>query len=217
MKITRHLFEAYVKCTMKGWLRSIDEPACSDPRSLYTEWIHNKNETYRAGSIEQLMRETPPERYVVGIRLENIRSAKWQFAFDVEVHTSILDVRLDAVERISADRGQATQFVPLRFSFANKLVKNDKLFIAFDALALSQIVGRDIHQGKIFHGDRHSCSTIDVSALAGEMRGRIGKIASGILLTLGTHPSAGHSRQKRASSGARRRKGERNHLSGGYH
>src|SRR5271166_5846457 len=121
MKITRHLFEAYVKCTMKGWLRSIDEPACSDPRSLYTEWIHNKNETYRAGSIEQLMRETPPERYVVGIRLENIRSAKWQFAFDVEVHTSILDVRLDAVERISGDRGQAMQFVPLRFSFANKL------------------------------------------------------------------------------------------------
>src|SRR6478735_6319153 len=142
MKITRRLFEAHVKCTMKCWLRSIHEPACSDPSSLYAEWIHKKNETYRAGSVERLMRETPPEKYVVAIRLENIRSAKWQVAFDVE-------------ERISAGRGQATQFVPIRFSFANKLAKDDKLLVAFDALALSQIVGRDIRQGKMGRGDKH--------------------------------------------------------------
>ena len=178
MKISRRLFEAHVKCTMKCWLRSIDEPACSDPSSLYAEWIHKKNETYRAGSVERLMRETPPEKYVVAIKLENIRSAKWQFAFDVEAHTSVLEVRLDAVERISAGRGQATQFVPIRFSFANKLAKDDKLLVAFDALALSQIVGRDIRQGKIVHGDKRSCSTIDVSALANEVRGRITKITS---------------------------------------
>jgi predicted RecB family nuclease len=178
MKITRPLFEAHVKCTMKCWLRSIDEPACSDPGSLYAKWIHNKNEMYRAGSVERLMRETPPEKYVAAIGLENIRSAKWQFAFDVEAHTSVLEVRLDAVERISAGRGQATQFVPLRFLFANKLTKDDKVSVAFDALALSQIVGRDIRQGKLVHGDNHSCSTIDVSALAGEVRGRIGKITS---------------------------------------
>ena len=178
MKITRRLFEAHVKCTMKCWLRSIDEPACSDPSSLYAEWIHKKNETYRAGSVERLMRETPPEKYVVAIRLENIRSAKWQVAFDVEAHTSVLEVRIDAVERISAGRGQATQFVPIRFSFANKLAKDDKLLVAFDALALSQIVGRDIRQGKIVHGDKHSCSIIGVSALAAEVRGRIAKITS---------------------------------------
>jgi len=89
MKITRRLFEAHVKCTMKCWLRSIGEPACSDPTSLYAEWIHNKNVTYRARSVERLMRETPPEKYVIAIKLENIRSAKWQFAFDVEAHTSV--------------------------------------------------------------------------------------------------------------------------------
>jgi hypothetical protein len=46
------------------------------------------------------MRETSPEKYVVAVKLENIRSAKWEFAFDVEAHTNVLEVRLDAVERV---------------------------------------------------------------------------------------------------------------------
>jgi predicted RecB family nuclease len=178
MKITRRLFEAYVKCPTKCWLRSIGEPTSSDPSTLYAEWIHNKNEAYRADSLERLMRETPPEKYVVADRLENIRSGKWQFAFGIKAHTNVLEVRLDAVERVVAPHGQATQFVPLRFLFANKLTRDDKLFVAFDALALSEVVGRNIPRGEIIHGDRHSCSTIDVSALAGEVRKRIGEITS---------------------------------------
>ena len=176
MKITRRLFEAHVKCPMKCWLRSIDEPTSSDRSTLYAEWIHIRNEGYRTGSLERLKRETSPEKYVVAVKLENIRSAKWEFAFDVEAHTNVLEVRLDAVERVSASRGQATQFIPLRFSFTNKLAKDDKLFVAFDAVALSAIVGRDIPHGKIIHGDSHSCSIIRVSALAREVRGRIEKI-----------------------------------------
>jgi hypothetical protein len=32
------------------------------------------------------MRETSPEKYVVAVKLENLRSAKWELAFDVEAH-----------------------------------------------------------------------------------------------------------------------------------
>jgi hypothetical protein len=70
MKITRRLFEAHVKCPMKCWLRSIDEPASSDRSTLYAEWIHIRNEGYRTGSLERLMRETSPEKYVVAVKLK---------------------------------------------------------------------------------------------------------------------------------------------------
>jgi hypothetical protein len=41
---------------------------------------------------------------------------------------------LHAVERIlSEGRGKAAQFIPIRFIFTNKLTKDDKLLLAFDA------------------------------------------------------------------------------------
>jgi predicted RecB family nuclease len=178
MTITHRLFEAHVKCPMKCWLRSINEPTLSNRSNLSAEWIDNHNESYRARSLERLIRETPAEKYVVAVRFENIMSAKWQFAFDVEAQTSNLEVRLHAFERVPAGRGKATQFIPLRFAFANKLTQDDKLFVAFDAFVLSATIGRDISLGKIIYGDQHSTSTIRVSALAGEVRRRITKITT---------------------------------------
>jgi predicted RecB family nuclease len=178
MKITRRLFEAYVKCPMKCWLRSLDEPTSSNRSNPYAEWIKNQNESYRARSLEQLMREIPPEKYVVAVGFENLRSAKWTFAIDGDVRASNLEIRLHAVQRVPSGRGKATQFIPIHFAFANKLTLDDKLFLAFDAFALSKMIGRDIRIGKIIYGDNRSSSTIKVSALAGEVQRQIEKIAT---------------------------------------
>ena len=49
----------------------------------------------------------------------------------------------------AAGRGRSFQFVPYLFQFANKLTKNDKLSLAFDAYVLSEAVGREVNLGKI--------------------------------------------------------------------
>ena len=60
------------------------------------------------------------------------------------LETNNLESRLHAVERIPSEgRGRTVQFVPHRFEFANKLTKNNKLSLAFDALVLSEVVGRE--------------------------------------------------------------------------
>jgi hypothetical protein len=115
MRITRRLFEAHVKCTMKCWLRSIDEPKCSDPSSQYAEWIGNKIETYRRGSVERLMRETPQEKYVVAVGFDNIRAAQWQLAFDVEVHTVFLKFGLMPWSGYLQVADKPTSFFPFDF------------------------------------------------------------------------------------------------------
>ena len=90
-----------------------------------------------------------------------------------------LESHLHAVERAPSEgRGKLAQFVPIRFVFRNKLTKDDRSLLAFDALVLSQVLGREVSLGKIIHGDDHSTLKVRPSALAGEGRKRLGKITA---------------------------------------
>ena len=92
---------------------------------------------------------------------------------------TIIESPLHAVERVPSEgRGKATQFIPVRFIFRNKLTKDDRLLLAFDAFVLSQILGRDVGLGKIIHGDDHATFKVKTSALTGEVRKHLDKIAA---------------------------------------
>ncbi len=98
---------------------------------------------------------------------------------DHEVHGQNLESSLHAVERVPSEgRGQPGQFTPIRFVFTNKLTRDDKLLLAFDALVLSEVLGRKVGQGKIIHGDGQATLKVKISALTGEVRKLTGKIAT---------------------------------------
>ena len=86
----------------------------------------------------------------------------------------------------SEGRGKPARFVPIRFVFRNKLTKDDRLLLAFDALILSQVLGREVSLGKIIHGDDHATLKAKIPALTGEVRKRLKKIAT--LLSSPTPP-----------------------------
>jgi len=91
----------------------------------------------------------------------------------------LLESRLHAVERVPSEgRGKTAQFIPIRFVFRNKLTKDDRLLLAFDALVLSQLLGREVSLGKIIHGDDHATLKGKTSALVGEVRKRVKKMAA---------------------------------------
>ncbi|HKW28713.1 MAG TPA: hypothetical protein VJT54_05225 [Verrucomicrobiae bacterium] len=91
----------------------------------------------------------------------------------------LLESRLHAVEHIpSKGRGKAAQFTPIRFIYRNKLAKDDKLLLAFDAFVLSETLGHDVTPGKIVHSDDHVTLKIRTSVLFGEVRKRIEKITT---------------------------------------
>ena len=57
------------------------------------------------------------------------------------------------MERVPAKgRGDPAQFIPIRFIFTNKLTRDDRLLLAFDALVLSEALGREVGLGKIAIG-----------------------------------------------------------------
>ena len=92
-----------------------------------------------------------------GAALSLLRSkeATWRFALDVRVQANDLECRIPAVERARSEgRGGRVQFIPYRFEFSNKLTKQHKLMLAFDAFVPSDAIGRDIRLGMlcpIFH------------------------------------------------------------------
>ena len=51
MKITPSLFEAFLKCPTKCWLRSNRDPAAGN---AYTEWVQTQTESYRSESAKRL-------------------------------------------------------------------------------------------------------------------------------------------------------------------
>jgi predicted RecB family nuclease len=203
MRITPHIFDAFLKCATKCHLRSLGEIGSGNE---YAEWVRAQDESYQREAARRLQEAVPEtERVVASHASENLKAAKWRLGVDLlaqtpdrradsHVHESqpneekgglagpcserLLESRLHTVERVPSEgRGKPAQFIPIRFVFRNKLTKDDRLLLAFDALVLSQVLGREVSLGKIIHGDDHATLKVKTSALAGVVWKRIEKIA----------------------------------------
>ena len=177
MIVSSQLFEAYLECSTKCWLRSRAEPASGN---IYAEWARPQNETYLEYGLKRSFATVPEsDRATAPPIPKNSKDATWRLAIDVRWGTRELESRLHAVERIPSEgRGRPAQFIPYRFEFANKLAKEHKLLLAFDALLLSEVLGREIHFGNIVHGDSHVTLKVKIAAFASEVRKRIKEITA---------------------------------------
>jgi predicted RecB family nuclease len=185
MKITSSLFEAFIKCPTKCYLRSTGQAGSGN---AYAEWVQAQNDAYRAEAGKRLVSGVPEAEVVIAPpAAEDLKAAKWRLAFDLPMEAANMEARLHAVQRLPSEgRGRPSQFIPIRFTFFNKLNKDDRLLLAFDALALSEALGREITVGKIIHGDDHATLKIKVESLLGTARKIAGKMSP--LLTGGAPP-----------------------------
>jgi predicted RecB family nuclease len=102
---------------------------------------------------------------------------EWRFAVDFFASSKNLESNIQALERIPSEgRSKSAQFIPFRFTLFNKLTRDDKLLLAFDALVLSEMLGLEVSLGKIIHGNNYSTVKVKTSALTREVRKMIRKI-----------------------------------------
>lgn len=80
VKANSQLFEAYLKCPTKCWLRSRGE---TGEGNRYAEWVKERNETYRAQGAQRLWDDVPEAERVLAPPMENLQAAKWRLALDV--------------------------------------------------------------------------------------------------------------------------------------
>jgi len=132
MKITLDVFEAYLKCSTKCWLRATNEPSAG---GIYPEWVKAQNDSYRVSETQRLVTEFPNNEVALSPDMTNLKAAKWRLAsslaVQVQMDSCALQSELHALERVPAkSRAKPTQFIPIRFVFTNKLSKDDKLLLA---------------------------------------------------------------------------------------
>ena len=177
MAVTSQLFEAYLKCPTKCFLRARSEADAGNP---YATWMEAQNKSYRSEGRKRLTEGSLRDDCVISPPdIGHFKVGKWRLAVDIIACTQNLESSIDAVERLpSGRRGKPTQFIPIRFIFTNKLCRDDKLLLAFDALTLAEFMGRNILAGKIIHGDDHTAARVKTSPLMGEVRKLIKKIAA---------------------------------------
>ncbi len=170
--ISSHLFEAYLECPTKCWLRAQNEPATGH---VYAEWARAQNETYRKDWLERRLAIVAEADRILSPTLKaNPKEETWRFAVEMLVQAKDLECRIPAVERARSEgRGGRVQFIPYRFEYSNKLTKRHKLMLTFDALVLSGATGRNIRLGKIIHGDRSTTLNVKTLPLMNEVRMRI--------------------------------------------
>jgi hypothetical protein len=135
MKITPAVFEAYLKCPTKCWLRATGELSAGN---TYAAWVKAQHDSYRTIETERLFAVSPNGEVVRSPGIVSVKVAKWKVATSLAVQAQmdscVLESELHAVERLPAEgRGKQAQFTPIRFVFSNKLRKNDKMLLAFRA------------------------------------------------------------------------------------
>ena len=183
MKITSDIFEAYLKCSTKCFLTSVGEGKTGN---AYADWFHAQNELYRNKGVEYLLEGSARDGCVSRPSSEDAKTAKWRLATDFIVQTPQLESVIHAVERVPPEgRGKVAQFIPTRFIFTNKLTRDDKLLLAFDAFVLSEMSGREVGFGRIIHGDNHATAKIKTSSLKNRVKKLVEKIVE---LTSGDSP-----------------------------
>jgi predicted RecB family nuclease len=177
MTVTSRLFEAYLKCPTKCFLWSRGETGTSN---AYAGWVQAQSASYRGEGISRIKHGIEGNECVTGpLNGKDLKSARWRLAVDSKASAENLESAIDALERPPGDTpGTPAQFIPVRFIFTNKLNRYDKLLLAFDALVLSEALGRQVDFGKIIHGDDFVALRVKTSALEIEIRETAAKIAT---------------------------------------
>lgn len=146
MNITSSLFDAYLKCSTKCFLRSHGEAGFGNE---YADWVRTQTESYRNDRIKDLESIAGRDGRIITAPLtENPKVADREYAFDFVARAQKLESHIHIVERTSPEEpGKPVQFIPIRFVYTNKCTKDDKLLLAFDALVLSEVFGREVGIG----------------------------------------------------------------------
>ena len=84
MTIWPVLFEAFLKCPTKCWLRSVGEAASGN---RYADWVQAQNKAYRAAGRGLLLSHRPQDECAISPSAEHLKGARWGLAIDVPART----------------------------------------------------------------------------------------------------------------------------------
>jgi len=174
--VTSRLFEAYLACPTKCYLRSTGEVAATNDFAI---WNKTRSETYPCEGVQRLTTDHHSELAPEPPEPGHWKNVRWHFALNLIARAENMKASLQVVQRFPAKgKNKTSQFVPIRFVPVNKLSRSDKLMAGFDALVLSKTSGVKVDLAKIIHGDKGSVFKVKASSLSRIVYNTVGKVAA---------------------------------------
>jgi len=161
--ISDGLFLDYLQCKHKAYLKQTGKIGVKHDWEKYQE---SRDEKYRQRArayFEQnhQMVPNPP----ANMAFVEIRKQKLSAATDISINNDNYNLTLDAIEIPSQSSSRSPIYDPVIFSPHTKITKQDKLLLAFHAIALSCEQKAESSSGTIIHGDRYSSSRVLLPSL----------------------------------------------------
>lgn len=174
--ITDNVFAAFLKCPTKSYLKWSGSPGVS---TEFIEWNvqveHEYRERCQAQWVSKVGAPGPLPSSSLG---EELRSGRYPLLINPVMQTEGLRSRPDALERVTLrGKKKGHYYIPIRMILREKLTKEDKCLLAFDALILSTAVGKVPAFGKIIHGRNFRVSRVKLGGLLRTARSTAEKIA----------------------------------------
>jgi predicted RecB family nuclease len=172
--ITSRLFEAFLACPTKCFLRSIGQSATEN---TFTSWKEARDESYRREGFKRLSADLPGALDPVSVERRKLKNARWQLAFDQVVRAQNLEASIHVVQRIPVGEiSKSAKIIPIRFVPTNKLSQADRLIAAFEAHVLQKAAGVQVGLAKIVHGDNWSTFKLKTSTVSREVERTLKKV-----------------------------------------
>src|SRR6202035_5169015 len=101
MIVNSHLFEAFLECSTKCWLRSRAVPTVGN---AYADWARAQSEAYYDGALKRLVARHPESKRAIAPPISNnLMDATWRLTGDIGLSANGLESHLQAVERIPSE------------------------------------------------------------------------------------------------------------------
>ncbi|WP_162560575.1 TM0106 family RecB-like putative nuclease [Methylobacterium durans] len=184
--ITGRKFAAFLECATKAYLlqqgaKGITSDTEALRRSLESE--------IRLCALERLRAGIPPHEVFVGTPTpEILRAGIYSLIIGPEIPFTWGAAHPDALERLPGAVARARIiYRPIRFTLNEKTTYTDKLALAFDTLATSEVVGQTPSTGKIIRGSNCVEQSVHIAKLL--VRARSALKAAGAVLSAATPPA----------------------------
>jgi len=176
MQITEETFEAFLKCNTKSYLKFngvVGIPSEFSQSQCYLL------EEYKRTCRERRCSAVRDGQWHAGTPdLQSLENGRYGLIFDYTVTLPEIHARLDALEQIpTASDGPSCTYIPIRFVPREKVSTYDKLLLAFDAFAFSQVRGKTPHVGRIIHGCQCTPLTVRLTDLLRRVQFLLGRVA----------------------------------------
>jgi predicted RecB family nuclease len=175
MLVTDEQFLAYLQCETKSYLKGSGAVGTD---CEFSDWQTQVAERFRAECCTTLSSELQGEAFLSNAPFSQfVGDTKCCLVTNCLVKSQTVQSVVHALARVTASEAtHQSSYVPIRFIPHEKIAKNDKLLLAFDALALNEVSGRIPTFGRIICGNGTKPVRVKMAPLIETVKSIVGKI-----------------------------------------